>query len=109
ASGTRAAPLHLEALEDRILPSVSPNLLKDIAPLPASRPSLAAEVNGTLFFSAEDALHGRELWRSDGTAAGTVLVKDILPGLAGSNPNNLMDVNGTLFFSADNGVSGTEL
>ena len=39
-----------------------------------------------VYFSATDATHGDELWRSDGTAAGTVLVKDINPGSAGSVP-----------------------
>jgi ELWxxDGT repeat protein len=37
-------------------------------------------VGGKLFFTAGDGVHGRELWTSDGTEAGTVLVKDIKPG-----------------------------
>ena len=45
----------------------------------ASRPSLTA-VGSTLFFTAGDGTHGPELWKSDGTEAGTVLVKDIHPG-----------------------------
>src|SRR3712207_7890067 len=50
-----------------------------------------------------------ELWRSDGTTAGTQLLKDILPGQAESKPMELAVVNNTLYFSADDGSSGREL
>jgi adhesin/invasin len=66
-------------------------------------------VNGTLFFSADDGSTGRELWRSDGTETGTVRVKDIRSGSSSSYPGALTNVNGTLFFSADDGTHGTEL
>ena len=48
--------------------------------------------------------HGSELWKSDGTEAGTTLVKDIRAGSGGSGPVNLTAVGSTLFFSADDGV-----
>ena len=51
-----------------------------------SSPSNLTDVNGTLFFAADDGTHGDELWKSDGTAAGTVLVKDINPGSYGCLP-----------------------
>ena len=60
-------------------------------------------VNGTLFFEAYDGTYGTELWKSDGTEAGTVLVKDINPGAVSSDPSGLTNVNGTLFFAADDG------
>jgi ELWxxDGT repeat protein len=63
-------------------------------------PTNLTDVNGTLFFTADDGAHGRELWKSDGTAAGTVLVKDINPGGPGSDPASLTVVNGRLFFTA---------
>jgi ELWxxDGT repeat protein len=66
-------------------------------------------VNGTLFFSAHDGIWGRELWKSDGTDAGTVRVKDIKPGSGDSTPDYLTAVDGTLFFSADDGSHGREL
>ena len=65
-------------------------------------------MDGTLFFRANDGEHGDELWKSDGTAAGTVLVKDINPGGSGTI-DNLTAVDGTLFFTADDGEHGNEL
>ena len=53
-------------------------------------------------------MHGIELWKSDGTAAGTVLVADIRPGSDGSSPDDLAFVNGALFFAADDGRNGRE-
>jgi len=70
-------------------------------------------VNSTLFFTPDDGSHGIELWKSDGTEAGTVMVKDIYPGSNSSSPRatwrGLTAVDGTLFFRADDGVHGSEL
>ena len=80
-------PLRLEALEDRFLPSGTPSLLADINPgSSSSNPSFFTNVGGTVFFDAGDGVHGVELWRSDGTAAGTQLVSDINPGSAARTP-----------------------
>ena len=57
-------------------------------------------INGTLFFEADDGVHGGELWRTDGTPEGTMLVKDIYAGATSSDIGELTDVNGTLFFIA---------
>jgi ELWxxDGT repeat protein len=57
--------------------------------------------NGTLFFSSDGGGTGAELWKSNGTAAGTARVKDLVPGPGGSSPRELQGINGVLFFEAD--------
>jgi len=42
--------------------------------------TLSAKVGGALFFVGSDVGFDNELWKSDGTAAGTTRVKDIAPG-----------------------------
>jgi ELWxxDGT repeat protein len=66
-------------------------------------------VNGTLYFTANDNLSGDELWKTDGTAAGTVQVKDIRSGTGGSEATNFVKIGSTLYFTADDGVHGQEL
>ena len=74
-----------------------------------SGPYFLTGVGGTLFFTAGDGIHGSELWKSDGTRAGTVLVKDIHPGDYDGHASSLADVRGTLFFTARDGIHGREL
>ncbi len=53
-----------------------------------------------IYFAADDGAAGTELWRSDGTDAGTTLVADIVPGAGGSSPAPLAAAGGTLFVAA---------
>jgi ELWxxDGT repeat protein len=66
-------------------------------------------MGSTLYYRASTLSAGAELWKSDGTAAGTGMVWDLWPGAAHSSPTNLLGVGGTLYFSADNGFTGVEL
>jgi ELWxxDGT repeat protein len=87
--------------------------VKDIAPATAngnsSDPQYLTDVGGTLYFTAWTADAGRELWRSDGTAEGTVLARDIRPGGEGSVPLWLVNAGGTLYYTADDGAHGRAL
>ena len=103
------------------------SMVRDITPGTASTtfattgsyPNFAA-VGSVLFFVADNGTSGQELWKSDGTEAGTVMVKDINPGTASALPfsswgstfapvKNLINHNGVLFFPADDGSNGVEL
>lgn len=66
-------------------------------------PTFLTVANGILFFQAEDGRSGRELWKSDGTEAGTVLVKDIRPGADWSQPQPFVAVGELVYFSATDG------
>ncbi|MBL8813567.1 MAG: cadherin domain-containing protein, partial [Planctomycetaceae bacterium] len=85
-------------------------LVKDISTsLTGAFPSGFAEMNGMTYFVASSIDCGAELWKSDGTATGTMMVKDIEGGVSGSHPSLLINVNGTLYFTANDGVNGYEL
>ncbi|HEX4961410.1 MAG TPA: ELWxxDGT repeat protein [Thermoanaerobaculia bacterium] len=70
---------------------------------------LLTPVGDTLFFRANDGVHGTELWKTDGTAAGTVLVRDIAPGTATARLPELTAANGKLYFTATDTERGLEL
>jgi ELWxxDGT repeat protein len=74
-------------LKNRRLLVADFELLKDINATPQTAGSSLeniVEVGSLSFFTATTATHGRELWKTDGTAAGTVMVKDINVGIGNS-------------------------
>jgi ELWxxDGT repeat protein len=73
-----------------------------------SIPTRFTDVNGTLFFRADDGTHGPELWKSDGSTATMVADINPTPGV-GSSPTELTAANGTLYFVANDGTNGQEL
>jgi ELWxxDGT repeat protein len=109
------------------------SLVKDINP-GASDGALPyyGVVNGILYFQGKDGTYGEELWRSDGTAAGTVMIfsatdtagiepwrsdgtpagtyrlTDLNNG-GTANAESFVNVGGTvMFIAADNGMTGRE-
>ncbi len=97
--------------------SAGTNLLKDIHPGEASAfknsnpftPPIFCVFNNELYFVPETSTNGKELWKTDGTTSGTVMVKDINPGPDGSDITELQVNNGYLYFNANDGVHGKEL
>lgn len=64
-------------------------------------------VGSRLLFTANDGIHGRELWVSDGSAAGTKMLMDLTPGDDNgdpydSNPGEFHVANGKLYFKTTN-------
>jgi ELWxxDGT repeat protein len=59
-----------------------------------------AAAGSKVLFTASDAPRGSELWRTDGTAAGTAFVRDIVPGTAGSGPTKFVSIGNYACFSA---------
>src|SRR4051812_26466550 len=72
AAGPDRPRLGVEALEDRATPAVTS--------LGALSPAHLTPVGDTVLFTATDTQTGSELWKTDGTVAGTARVKDINPG-----------------------------
>ncbi|AGC77900.1 putative secreted protein (Por secretion system target) [Nonlabens dokdonensis] len=92
----------------------APTLVLDINPGTSNgSPGDLTVFNNLIYFDADDSSGtntggtdvGRELWVTDGTAAGTSLVADIRTGSAGSSPFNYFIFNNALYFTANDGAS----
>jgi ELWxxDGT repeat protein len=87
-------------------------MVKDIANLSGyynwSKPEAFTQVGSTIYFIAEHGDNYKKLYKTDGTAAGTQLVKDIYP-YNNAGITNLTNMNGLLYFKATNTTYGNEL
>ena len=69
----------------------------------------AVVMDGALYFTGDDGANGCELWKSDGTAEGTFMVKDIVTGPYDSEPFKFYVAEGVLYFTAEDPEHGREL
>ena len=99
-----ATSVHAQALLADIWPGAESSAPKEFASLSNTLSRQGAHV----FFAADDGITGIELWKSNGTEAGTVLIKDI--NLTGdSEPSWITPVGALMFFRADDGIHGDEV
>lgn len=86
-------------------------LVKDIFPGKNSSDliPLAAMGNGDILIFAKDPTNGNQIWRSDGTANGTYIIKPLNPGFPNAMTTISVYANGKLYYSIDDGTHGTEL
>ncbi len=77
-------------------------LIKDLNPgKSGSNPFIVERLNGGFIFIANTPSTGNEFWFSDGTDAGTILLKDINPGPgSGTTTTTPVILNGHLYFVA---------
>ena len=72
-------------------------------------PTGLARLGSRMLFTAFHVDTGQELWSTDGTTAGTFLVKDIHPGFRGAFPTWQTRFGPHVYFTATDGDSGLEL
>lgn len=87
--GRKFRPLRLEELEPRRLLAVDFELLVDLDARTRSSAPVNFATTGTneeVLFFADDGIHGREPWLTDGTEAGTRMLADLVPGEGSSGP-----------------------
>jgi len=71
--------------------------------------SLMTDANGVLYYKGNDGIHGKELWKSDGTEAGTNMIIDLYPGGDGSELYEICYSGGNVFFYAKSDDTGGAL
>src|SRR5687768_4149861 len=105
----------IEPLEPRRLLSgdalPTPRLVRDVNTLADGWefPDHLVSAGPLGYFIHSDGVHGRELWRSDGTPAGTFMLRDMAPGPADNSTASGVAFNGHLFFIANDGGTGHEI
>ena len=83
---------------------VSEGLLMDIHTSGNSNPDYFYNLMGKAIFGADDGTNGREPWLTDGTVAGTAMLKDLNVGAGGSSPMMAFEYNDKVYFRGTDGT-----
>ena len=85
-------------------------LVRDLNPgLANSQPVRMIEFGDHLYFTADDGIHGNELWKTDGTRQGTTMVADIATGSEGSSISEIFVANDFLVFDVLSETGGSDM
>lgn len=108
-----AAATLLLGMSGAALPAAAaqPYLVKDINDVfvPAnSDPEVLATLGSLVLFTANDLYHGREVWRTDGTAGGTYRLLDACAGECSGGGRRIVSAPDGFFFEAS-GENGLQL
>lgn len=101
-----AAPIALRAQAPYLVKDINTTFSGDTK---GSSPTDFVAFGNRILFAAATDTAGKELWSTDGTAAGTSLVADIIPGTGSSSPGTFAAINGVLLFVARDVNHGVEL
>jgi ELWxxDGT repeat protein len=115
--GCREPSVTEEAVAAARQPLQGVTLLRDINTMPARFPRLPdmaqgpflTTAAGVTYLAMSDLMAGSELWKSDGTEAGTQRIKDLDPGLSASYPGGFTELQGTIYFSTYSSLDGAGL
>jgi len=91
-----------------VVKDISPGYIPNTTMPMSSDPDKFQKIGNVLFFVASETFE-RELWKTDGTNAGTVLVKDISGVGFGSYLDHLTLFDNQLYFVGANTTDGVEL
>jgi ELWxxDGT repeat protein len=95
----RGFALTVSDLEERTIMSVVAGVVSDNNQ--GSYPTILGDVNGALYFTASDGVHGNQLWKSDGTTTGTTMVTDFPQAefpYSGRGSSSLVGLGAAVFF-----------
>lgn len=105
-------PLWIGQMEPQVIDLLTPSnsgVLKEIYPSSISSTPREFTVLGTnCFFAADNGTNGREIWKTDGTTAGTSLYLDLNTGTTNSNPDQFHVIGTQLTFVATHPTLGRE-